>query len=96
MRKDLKNRFTSPADFAAKWTVSSEIWRRFEQELQKEELEFNSFDLAESRQELEMRIKAQIGKYVFGDEALYRTYNVEDPVINAALEQLPLGLFVAQ
>ncbi|MFK7758152.1 MAG: S41 family peptidase [Flavobacteriales bacterium] len=96
MRKELKSRFDSPKDFAFNWKMSDSLWENFKAELEKEELDFSAEDLNETKNELELRIKAQVGKYVFGDEALYRSYNQDDPLVKAALDQLPLGLFVAQ
>ena len=63
-------------------------WSSFVDEIIGEYIPFSDMDLAISRNELELRIKGQIGKYIYGDEALYRAYNENDPMIKTALDNI--------
>ena len=61
-----------------------------------EEITFTAEEMATTESELKLRLKAQIGKYVFGDEALYRVINSTDTEINASLKNMRADLFSLQ
>ncbi len=91
-RNELKNQHNSAKLFAQNWSIPSSLWNQFVNEVIAEEIPFMEDELAGSEEQLKLRLKAQIGKYVFGDEALYRTHNQEDEVVRTAIENVAKDL----
>jgi len=87
-RAILRGKFISAQDYAKNYSISSVVWNQFVDEIIAEEIYFDDAELDRTQPELELRLKAQIGKYVFGDEALYRTYNQPDEVVQQALKNI--------
>lgn len=54
----------------------------------------NNVELAKSKTELQLHLKARLGKILFGDEAFYRIINDDDPSVEKAVQILKNGQWV--
>jgi len=91
-RETVKGKYPSANLFVERWSMTETEWNSFVDEIIAEEIPFSDLDLALSRGELELRLKAQIGKYIYGAEALYRVYNENDPMVKTALDNINKSL----
>lgn len=87
-RVRVKEKHPSANLFVESWSMTEAEWSSFVDEIRGEDIPFSELDLATSRNELELRLKGQIGKYIYGDEALYRAYNENDPMMKTALDNI--------
>jgi hypothetical protein len=56
----------------------------------------NPTELAKSRSELKLQLKARLAKTLFGDEGLYKILNDDDPAVEKAVQVLKKGQPVAK
>jgi len=72
-------------EFMKSYTVSDDLLNELAVYGQKEGVKRNETQLAASRTELKLQLKARIAKLLFKDEGLYRVLNDDDPAVEKAL-----------
>lgn len=87
-RKTVSYSYNDALKFSSEFKLSDAEFNEFLELVSAEEIEYTAEDLASSRAELELRISAQIGKYIFGDEAFYRTFNRTDEMMEKAIQNI--------
>ena len=87
-RKEVSYSYNDAVKFSRNFSLSESDFSEFLALVDGEEIEYTEEDLEESEDELRLRIIAQIGKYVFGDEAYYRTFNQDDEMVGTALKYI--------
>jgi carboxyl-terminal processing protease len=93
------DRGTLPAtlpEFLGKYAISDQMLEELATYAEKQGTPKNPVDLAKSRSELKLQLKARLAKTLFGDEGLYRVLNDDDPAVDKAVQVLKSGQPVAK
>jgi len=94
-----KNRATMSSalpEFAQTYTVSDEMLEELATYAEKQGTKKSPGELAKSRNELKLQLKARLAKTLFGDEGLYKILNDDDPAVEKAVQVLNSGQPVAK
>jgi carboxyl-terminal processing protease len=83
-------------EFVHKYAISDQMLEELATYAEKQGTPKNPGDLAKSRAELKLQLKARLAKTLFGDEGLYRILNDDDPVVDKAVQVLKSGQPVAK
>ena len=87
-RPEVSYNYNDALKFSKTFSLSSTEWNEFLELVTSTEIEYTEEEMAQTTEELKKRISAQIGKYIFGDEAFYRTSFKTDQVVLSALENI--------
>ncbi|MCB0531257.1 MAG: PDZ domain-containing protein [Lewinellaceae bacterium] len=82
--------------FVRQFKVSDQLYTDFITYVEKQGVEGNAQQQAQSEYELRLQIKARIAKILFKNEGLYQVLNDDDPAVEKALQVLRSGKPVAQ
>lgn len=83
-------------EFAKSYLVSDPMLEELVAYGEKQGTKRNPAELAKSRTELKVQLKARIAKTLFGDEGLYKVLNDDDPAVEKAIQVLNSGQPVAK
>ena len=84
------------AEFARTYTVSDEMLEELATYAEKQGTKKSTVELAKSRAELKLQLKARLAKTLYGDEGLYKILNDDDPAVEKAVQVLKRGQPVAK
>jgi carboxyl-terminal processing protease len=85
-RQDRKQLPTDVADFVKNYTVSEALLTELRTYAEKQGLKPNATHWLRCQAEIKTRLKARIGRLLFGDEAEFRVLNDDDPAVEKALQ----------
>lgn len=97
--RETHDRATLPAtltEFVHKYTISDQMLEELATYAENHGTPKNPGDLAKSRAELKLQLKARLAKTLFGDEGLFRVLNDDDPAVDKAIQVLKSGQPVAK
>jgi carboxyl-terminal processing protease len=97
--RETHDRATLPAtlaEFVQKYTISDQMLEDLATYAENHGTPKNPGDLAKSRAELKLQLKARLAKTLFGDEGLFRVLNDDDPAVDKAIQVLKSGQPVAK
>ncbi len=97
--RETHDRATLPAtlaEFVQKYTISDQMLEELATYAENHGTPKNPGDLAKSRAELKLQLKARLAKTLFGDEGLFRVLNDDDPAVDKAIQVLKSGQPVAK
>jgi carboxyl-terminal processing protease len=78
--------FGSARNFFYTFDISKSLYKQFLNSL--DNIPTNKAQQAQSKDLVKSQLKALIGRQIFGNEAMYREFNSDDPVIKEALKEL--------
>jgi carboxyl-terminal processing protease len=94
-----ENAGSLPADenqFVGSWTVADDMLEELFSLCEKEGVKRADIRSGKYNQDLKTDIKARIARIKYGDTALYKVLNSEDPVVGKALEMISSGIPVSK
>lgn len=97
--RETHDRATLPAtltEFVHKYTISDQMLEELATYAENHGTPKIPGDLAKSRAELKLQLKARLAKTLFGDEGLFRVLNDDDPAVDKAIQVLKSGQPVAK
>lgn len=83
-------------EFANNYTVTDQMLEDLVAYAEKQGAKRNPAELAKSRSELKLQLKARLAKTLYGDEGLYRVLNADDPAVEKAVQVMKGGQPVAK
>ena len=83
-------------EFARAYLVSDQMLAELVEYAEKQGVKKSPAEFAKCHTELQLQLKARIGKSLFGDEGLYKVLNDDDPAVEKALQVLKSGQPVAK
>ena len=84
-RKQIKKQYPTDTDFTARFEVTDGMLSQLKEIADKEGIEYNADQAAQSRPLFAMVIKALIARDIYDNASYFKVYNEYDPIFREAL-----------